>query len=87
LLWEKADGEERELIQDLVISWQAPAMKRMGELLAKYDTLGASLEIIHQFLEKARYALGVLPPSNGRTGLRGLTEHLARQTDALGVCA
>ena len=87
LLWEKADAEERELIQDLVVSWQAPAMKRMGELLAKYDTLGASLEIIHQFLEKARYALGVLPPSNGRAGLRGLTQHLARQTEALGVCA
>ena len=87
LLWEKADAEERGLIHELVLSWQAPAMKRMGELLTKYDTLGASLEIIHQFLEKARYALGVLPPSNGRAGLRGLTQHLARLTEALGVCA
>ena len=87
LLWEKAEAEERDLIHDLVLSWQAPAMKRMGELLTKYDTLGASLEIIHQFLEKARYALGVLPPSNGRAGLRGLTQHLARLTEALGVCA
>jgi octaprenyl-diphosphate synthase len=87
LLWEKADSEERELIHDLVISWQAPAMKRMGELLAKYDTLNASLEIVEEFLGKARFALEVLSPSNGRSGLLGLTEYLARQTDALGVCA
>jgi octaprenyl-diphosphate synthase len=87
LLWEKADSEERELIHDLVISWQAPAMKRMAELLAKYDTLSASLEIVEEFLEKARYALDGLSPSNGRSGLVGLTEYLARQTDALGVCA
>jgi len=87
LLWEKADSEERELIHDLVISWQAPAMKRMAELLAKYDTLNASLEIVEEFLEKARYALDGLSPSNGRSGLLGLTEYLARQTDALGVCA
>src|SRR3954466_3582981 len=39
LLWERADAEERVLIHHLVVSWQAPAMKRMGELLAKYDTL------------------------------------------------
>ena len=32
-------------------------MKRMAELLAKYDTLNTSLEIVEEFLEKARYAL------------------------------
>jgi geranylgeranyl pyrophosphate synthase len=59
-------------------------MKRLEELLEKYDALGASLEIIHQYLEQARGALQVLPPSNGRSGLLGLTEYLARQADALG---
>jgi octaprenyl-diphosphate synthase len=87
LLWERADAEDRERTRDLIQSWQAPAMKVMGELLAKYDTLGQSLEIIEQYLIKARHSLGILPASEGRTGLLGLTEHLARQTDALGVCA
>ena len=42
-------------------------MKRMAELLAKYETLGASLEIIHQYLEKARQIAAplCLPPMAG----------------------
>ena len=59
-------------------------MKRLGELLAKYEALGASLEIIHQYLEAARQTLRALPASNGRAGLLGLTEYLARQADVLG---
>ena len=59
-------------------------MKRLTGLLAKYETLGASVEIAHQYLEKARQSLRDFPASNGRTGLAGLTEYLARQTDALG---
>ena len=42
------------------------------------------MEIIHQYLEKARQALRGLPASNGRAGLLGLTEYLARQTVRLG---
>ena len=49
--------------------------------------LNASLEIIHQYLEKSRQTLRTLPNSSGRAGLVGLTEYLARQTDALGGCA
>jgi len=87
LLWERADGADRERMRELIQTWQAGSLKRMGELLSKYETLSPSLEIIQKYLEKARYALGVLPASNGRAGLLGLTEHLARQTEALGVCA
>jgi len=87
LLWERADGADRERMRELIQSWQAGSLKRMGELLSKYETLSPSLEIIQKYLEKARYALGVLPASKGRAGLMGLTEHLARQTEALGVCA
>jgi geranylgeranyl pyrophosphate synthase len=45
------------------------------------------LEIIQQYLEKARQTLRGLPDSNGRAGLLGLTEYLARQAVVLGVCA
>jgi octaprenyl-diphosphate synthase len=86
LLWERADAADRARVRELVEGWQADSMTRLGSLLAKYETLGASLDIIHQYLEKARQTLRVLPASNGRTGLSGLTEYLVRQADLLGLC-
>ena len=64
-------------------------MKRMAEMLSKYETLAASLEIIQQYLKAARQILKELPVSNPDRigGLLGLTEYLARQSEALGVCA
>jgi octaprenyl-diphosphate synthase len=87
LLWERADAADRARLQELVERWQADSMTRLGVLLEKYDTLGASLEIIQQYLDKARQTLGALPASKGRAGLLGLTEYLVRQADVLGICA
>jgi hypothetical protein len=47
--------------------------------------MGASLEIIDQYLQKARQFLRPLPTSNGWSGLFALTEYLARQTAVLGA--
>ena len=58
----------------------------MGELLERYDTLSSSLAMIHQYLSVARQRLNGLPASEGRAGLLGLTEYLARQTNSLEVC-
>jgi octaprenyl-diphosphate synthase len=85
LLWERADAADRSLLRELVEGWQAGSLKRLEELLAKHDALGASLEIIHQYLEEARQSLEGLSPSNGRAGLLGLAEYLARQADVLGA--
>jgi octaprenyl-diphosphate synthase len=87
LLWERADAADRACLKALVEAWQPDSMTRLGALLEKYNTLIACLEIIHQYLEKARQTLRTLPASNGRAGLLGLTEYLARQADMLGVCA
>ena len=87
VLWERADAADQKRLQELVQSWQRDSLQRIGELLAKYDTMPASAESIHQYLDKARQFLRLFPASNGRSGLLGLTEHLARQTGALGVCA
>jgi octaprenyl-diphosphate synthase len=87
LLWERADETDRGRLQTLVNEWQKHSLQDLGELLSKYDTLTTSLEIVHQYLEKARQYLRGFPHSNGRSGLLGLTEHLAQQTDTLGVCA
>jgi octaprenyl-diphosphate synthase len=84
LLWERADARDRSRVRELVDNWQSESMKEMGELLAKYETLGASLDIIHQYLQKARHLLRRLPAPNGWSGLVGLTEYLARQMAVLG---
>jgi octaprenyl-diphosphate synthase len=84
LLWERADEADRARLRKLVEGWQAGSMNRLAELLARYEALGASLEIIRQYLEQARQSLDALPASNGRAGLLGLTEYLARQAEVLG---
>jgi octaprenyl-diphosphate synthase len=84
LLWERADTADRARLRELVDGWQAGSMKRLEELLAKYEALEASLDIIHQYLTEARQSLQALPASKGRAGLLGLAEYLARQADALG---
>jgi len=87
LFLERAEASDRDAARRLVENWQASSIKRMAELLVKYDTFGSSLETIQHYLEKARQILRVLPASDGRAGLIGLTEYLVRQTDALGLCA
>jgi octaprenyl-diphosphate synthase len=87
LLWERANPADRARLQDLVENWGSDSIGRMAKLLANYDTLAASLEIFQQYLAKGRQSLAILPPSNGRAGLLGLTEYLARQGETLGICA
>jgi octaprenyl-diphosphate synthase len=85
LVWERADAQEREHFRALVRTWQPGSMAAASKLLSKYETLSASLEIIHQYLAKARQAIQLLPTSPGRSGLFGLTDYLALQSATLGV--
>jgi octaprenyl-diphosphate synthase len=87
LLWERASVADRARLKELIRNWRAGAMVRVGAMLSQYDTLTPSLESIHQFLRRARQMLRALPESHGRASLLGLTEHLARQTETLGICA
>ena len=87
LLWERADSADRRQIEEAVQCWQSDSLNRITRLLGQYETLGPSLETIHEYLEIARQQLRNLPASEGRACLLALTEYFARQTDALGVCA
>jgi octaprenyl-diphosphate synthase len=87
LVWERADAKDRSRLQELIQSWQSGSIEQISELLLKYEALNASIEIVHQYLEQSRRILRGLPASTGRTGLLGLTEFLAQQTDALGDSA
>jgi len=81
--WEQADATDRAELKVLVQTFEPGSMHRIGYLLEKYQTLSASVTIIRQYLERARHVLRSLPLSDGRAGLLGLADYLARQTDAL----
>jgi octaprenyl-diphosphate synthase len=87
LFWKQAGEGEQTRLRELIENWQPGSLAGVLELLSKRETLAESLEIIQQYLSRARLILTDLPPSSNLVGLTGLTEFLARQTDALGVCA
>ena len=85
LAWERATPAERARLEEMIQNWQPAFMRRVSELLVRYETLPSTLEVLTQHLDAARQALLGLPASNGRAGLMRLTDFLARQTGALGV--
>jgi octaprenyl-diphosphate synthase len=87
LVWERADAKDRARLQEPVQRWENSSIEQISELLLKYEALNASIQIVHQYVEQSRRILRALPTSTGRTGLLGLTEYLAHQTNALGDAA
>ncbi len=84
--WRCASAGERTRLQELMQSWEPRCLAPVLELLGKHEALPKSLVIIHHYLEKARETLRSLPESAKCSGLTGLTEYLARQTEVLGIC-
>jgi octaprenyl-diphosphate synthase len=87
LLWERASAAEREQVELLIQNWETNSLPQVRALLAKHETLEPSLAIVRQYFDKARQCLRSLPVSEGRAGLSGLIEYLARQTEALRISA
>jgi len=85
LAWERASAADRAELEEMAQNWQPAALPRVNELLAKYGTLGPTLEVVQRYLEQGRQALSALPTSGGRTGLLGLADYLAQQTGVLAV--
>ena len=85
LAWERATPAERARLEEMIQNWQPAFMRRVSELLLRYETLHDTLEVLAQHLDAARQALQGLPVSAGRAGLMRLTDFLAQQTEALGV--
>src|SRR5262249_21297628 len=85
LFWERASEMDRLRLKELVQHWQPDALSQVSGLLAKHRTLASSVDSIDEYLENGRPALRTLPESHGCACLLGLTEYLARQTDALFV--
>ena len=83
MLLEEVDAVEREKIQKLVQQWEPSYFPQIIELLRTHQALSKSRRAVHDYVGAARKTLECLPPSESRTGLLGLTEYLAQQTDAL----
>jgi octaprenyl-diphosphate synthase len=83
LAWERATAEDRTKLEALVGNWQPGALGEVNQLLARYQTLRPTLELIERYLGQARQSLRSLPESVGRAGLLGVTDYLAQQTTAL----
>src|SRR6266571_795355 len=83
LLLERAESRERAGIRALVQNWEPGHFPQLMGLLQTHQALEASRQAVHQYLHSARHTLKVLPESESRAGLFGLTEYLAQQTDAL----
>ncbi len=85
LVWERANAADRERLEAIVRLWQPGCLAEAARLLAKYEVLGDSLQIIGQYLDQARQAIQLLPNTPGRAGLFGLTDYLAHQSASLGA--
>lgn len=85
LFLERADEPGRSRLESLTRRWEPGHISEAVAILSQRDALGESLGVFHGHIAKAREALAGLP--RGRTGLTSLTAFLARQADALGVCA
>jgi len=81
---ERASDPDQARLQDMIVNWKPQFLAPTLHLLSKYDALAESAAIIHQYLKQARHFLEQLPPTADDGGLAGLTNYLARQTDALG---
>ena len=85
LAWERATGDDRQALEKMIQDWQPQNWAAVNELLVRYETFQPSLELIAQYLARARQALAILPGSSGRDGLLALADFLTQQTGTLTV--
>jgi geranylgeranyl pyrophosphate synthase len=82
---DRANPEDQDRLRRWLTNWEPAFLAGVVELMVKYEAFAESRSVIQGYLVAAREALMALPPGEGRSGLSGLTEFLAEQTEALGV--
>jgi octaprenyl-diphosphate synthase len=82
---ERATEEDLRLLRQWLADWEPAFLAAVVELILKYDAFTECRAILQQHLVAARQSLMILPPSQSRSSLIGLTNFLAEQTAALGV--
>ena len=84
LFLERADASEKNRAQELIANCRAQEFADVLKLLSQRDILADSVEVIEQYLDKARQTLATLPDG---AGLASLVDYLSQQTGRLGACA
>ena len=87
LALERASADERVRLEAWVQDWKPEDFPKLLLALNACQALEGSRDAVHQYLDASRQKLGTLPPSAGRSGLEGLADYLAGQTDALGTAS
>jgi len=82
---ERAAAADQQKLRGWLANGEPEILPQVVEMVEKYDAFAESRAVIQRYLDAARQALAMLPHSEGRAGLTGLTEYLAEQTEALGV--
>jgi octaprenyl-diphosphate synthase len=85
--WQAAGEADKARLQELIQNWEPKRLASVLELLSKHETLAESMNVIQEYLGRARQSLKALPETESVTALAGLTHYLGRQTDKLGNCA
>jgi octaprenyl-diphosphate synthase len=83
LLRDKVSASEREQLEALVKDWRPENLQVLRELLLRHGIVADSLAALRQLLDCARTAAKTLPAAHRE--LLGLTDFLARQTEAVCV--
>ena len=82
---DRAGAKDKNRLRHWLAHWEPAFLPGVVELMVKHEAFAESRAVIQEYLVAARQALLPLPPGDGRSGLAGLTDFLAEQTEALGV--
>ena len=83
---DRASAEDQFRLRQWLANWEPAVLAGVIELIVKYDAFTESRAIVQQYLVAARQALMTLPPSEGRSGLMGLTEFFGGTNRGPGGC-
>jgi octaprenyl-diphosphate synthase len=82
---ERANAADLKQLRQWIRQWDPARLEDVVAMMAKYEAFQESRGVIQQYLSAAQEALALVPESEARAGLVGLTQYLAEQTEALGV--
>ena len=85
IVMEQGTTADQARLREWIEHWDAGLFPHVIKLLDRYDAQNESRLVVHEYLECARLALGLLPGSPSRRALISMTEFLEQQTDNLGV--
>jgi len=82
---DRATPADQEKLREWMQNWEPAFLPDVVGMIDKYDAFTESRNVIQHYLSAARQSLTLLPATEARLKLAGMTAFLAEQTEALGV--